>query len=122
MASLRSGCRAPTGLRHPSHAAAHKIKRPATEFPNDTPERALAHVSSYTFFERFGWFVLVGPFRGGWGSVTTTLVDLTEATASTPGSNPSSSTASADISDAIRCGPDWNLHLSHHQAPDDPGD
>ncbi len=39
--------------------------------------------------------------------MTTTLVDFTEATASTPGSNPSSSTASEDIGDTIRCGPTW---------------
>jgi hypothetical protein len=50
-------------------------------------------------------FALVGSFRGGWGRVTMTLVDLIVATATTPGSNPSSSTASEDISDTIRCDP-----------------
>src|SRR5262245_31147110 len=44
-------------------------------------------------------------FHCGAGTSTTTLVDFTTATASTPGSRPSSSAACAVISETTRCGP-----------------
>src|SRR6185436_13560985 len=41
------------------------------------------------------------------GSSTTTVVAFTDATASTPGARPSSSTASRDIRETTRWGPAW---------------
>src|SRR5207302_2156023 len=41
------------------------------------------------------------------GTSTTTLVDFTEATASTPGANSNSSAASRLINDTTRYGPAW---------------
>jgi hypothetical protein len=62
----------------------------------------------------------VGRYQLILGISTETLVALTAATASIPGSRPSSSAASRLSSETNRCGLD--LHLSHHRVADNPAE
>src|SRR5689334_17127864 len=61
----------------------------------------------------------------GHGRSRTTLVDLIEAIARAPGTKPSSSAASVDISETIRCGPQiistWAITVSFFTATTIPG-